>query len=728
MTEPSSSSSTNKEIEKEEVEKEEVKGPKDENSKRHVKKKKKHHHHHEEDIEEAEGEYHHAGSRHGDPSQYHGSVVSDVEHGPKDLTERSKRQSRHGLGDPLKPREGRDLVWKDVNMTLLLNNSKKKRLIGRKKKDDDDEEDSAAQPSEKKILDGVWGEVPSGQVTAVMGPSGSGKTSLLNILAGRAQTSGRISIDADVRLNNYRVDPTDINVRRKIAFVAQDDSLQTTATPREAIKFSARLRLPAVTTDEEIDNLTKHMLEELGLEQCADTLVGGALLKGISGGERKRTSVGVELVSRPTLVFLDEPTSGLDSFNAVQLCNLLGKVAHAGSSVLFTIHQPSSEIFNEFDRLILLNQGRVMYQGPVAEIPQYFSSRGYKCPTNYNPADYIMTVALTKSMKTLDAAGFFPEDTRNIGESFTGKEGVDHKDALGISGSSSALVNGNSSDSSARNNATPGTITQTRLLFDRELHNLVRATHALKARTGMTIMISLLIGCLFYQVAKLEFDDYVVVQTTFGALLLSLMANIFSTALPSLTAFPEERPVFLREYSTNHYTVLSYFVSRLAMELGVSAVQVTVSGILTYFLVGFSGNFGVFWAGIYLMACSSTALGVLVGSSVENATVAIEFLPAVFMPQILFSGFFVPPEYIPDWLAWIRWICPLTYGTRIVVANEFDGRCDDIPGPNYCDSVMDNVQTDPDELWWYFLVLVLLFAFFRLLALIVLKRKAEKFY
>ena len=136
----------------------------------------------------------------------------------------------------------------------------------------------------------------------------------------------------------------------RLAFVAQDDSLQTTATPREAIKFSAKLRLPAQTSDEEIENLTKHMLEELGLERCADTLVGGALLKGISGGERKRTSVGVELVSRPTLVFLDEPTSGLDSFNAVQLCNLLGKVAAAGSSVLFTIHQPSSEIFNEFDR------------------------------------------------------------------------------------------------------------------------------------------------------------------------------------------------------------------------------------------------------------------------------------------------------------------------------------------------------------------------------------------
>ena len=124
-----------------------------------------------------------------------------------------------------------------------------------------------------------------------------------------------------------------------------------------------------------------------GLTHCADTYVGGALLKGISGGERKRTSVGVELVVKPAMVFLDEPTSGLDSFSAVQLCQVLKKVANAGSSVLFTIHQPASEIFRSFDRLILMNKGRVMYQGSVQGIPGYFAERGNPVPPNYNPAD-----------------------------------------------------------------------------------------------------------------------------------------------------------------------------------------------------------------------------------------------------------------------------------------------------------------------------------------------------
>jgi ABC-type multidrug transport system ATPase subunit len=217
-----------------------------------------------------------------------------------------------------------------------------------------------------------------------------GKTSLLNILAGRLQSNNKLHIEADVRLNNYAVDPTDIKVRQFIAFVAQDDSLHITSTPRECIRFSAKMRLPRSTTEEELDQLTTRMLKELGLTSCADTLVGGPLIKGISGGERKRTSVGVELVTKPSMVFLDEPTSGLDSFSAVQCCEVLRKVAKAGASVLFTIHQPASEIFETFDHLILMNKGRVMYQGSVKDVPSWFGARGHPIPRNYNPADWII--------------------------------------------------------------------------------------------------------------------------------------------------------------------------------------------------------------------------------------------------------------------------------------------------------------------------------------------------
>ena len=182
--------------------------------------------------------------------------------------------------DPFAPREGKTLTWKNVNMVLS----------------------GKGDEPDRKLLDNVWGEVPAQQTTALMGPSGAGKSSLLNILAGRARTNGRVKISSDVRLNNYGVDPTNLQVRKGIAFVAQDDSLQVTSTPREAIRFSAKLRLPKDTAETQIEKLVERMLSELGLTACADTIVGGALIKGISGGERKRTSVGVELVVKPAMV------------------------------------------------------------------------------------------------------------------------------------------------------------------------------------------------------------------------------------------------------------------------------------------------------------------------------------------------------------------------------------------------------------------------------------------
>lgn len=344
----------------------------------------------------------------------------------------------------------------------------------------------------RKLLHDVWGEVPEKQTTAIMGPSGAGKTSLLNILAGRAASRGRISIESDVRLNNFAVDPTDIKVRKHIAFVAQDDSLQATSTPREAIYFSAKLRLPRSTSERHLIKLVNRMLEELGLTHCADTIVGGPLIKGISGGERKRTSVGVELVVRPAMVFLDEPTSGLDSYSAVQLCQVLKKVANAGSSVLFTIHQPASEIFRSFDRLILLNKGRVMYQGSVEGVPRYFEERGQPVPPNYNPGDWIMNVAQSTEEKELDKQRFFPQDERKLADPFTAADG---KDELGITLTKRK--------SSLGVDDTPvGIWTQTGMLFLRELKNLARDRGAVGGRFGFSIFMSTLIGVIFLNVGE----------------------------------------------------------------------------------------------------------------------------------------------------------------------------------------------------------------------------------
>lgn len=188
-----------------------------------------------------------------------------------------------------------------------------------------------------------------------MGPSGAGKSSLLNVLAGRSSSAPGISITGKVKVGQTLINPVDF--RQNIAYVMQDDALMGTATPREALRFSAALRLDDSYSAEAIELSVNETLAGLGITDCADVLIGNAMIKGISGGQRKRTSVGCEIITNPSLLFLDEPTSGLDSFAAFNLVKLLQQVAKTNCPVLCTIHQPSSEVFALFDIVIVVVAG-----------------------------------------------------------------------------------------------------------------------------------------------------------------------------------------------------------------------------------------------------------------------------------------------------------------------------------------------------------------------------------
>lgn len=218
------------------------------------------------------------------------------------------------------------------------------------------------------------------------------------------------------------------------------------------------------------------------------------------------------------------------------------------------------------------------------------------------------------------------------------------------------------------------------------------------------------------------------INSRFGALIMVMLSGMFGTAQPALLSFPEERPVFLREYSTNHYSVFSYFLSRLTMEALITGLQVFVMCIITYFMISFQAPFAIFYAVVYSLAMASTALAVLLGCAVEDPKLAQEMLPILFVPQMLFAGFFVAPELIPSWLRWARYLCTLTYAVRIMLVAEFDRDCGSVEANDNCDTLLMNVDADPDETWWNWLVLVALFLCFRLLALVILKSKASKFF
>ena len=170
--------------------------------------------------------------------------------------------------------------------------------------------------------------------------------------------------------------------------VMQDDVLLRKLSVRECLLFSARLRLPGTMTVAAKEQRVADLIVQLGLEKCASTWI-----EGLSGGERKRTAIGVELVTDPRLLFLDEPTSGLDSSTALNVMQIVGRLARDdGRTVITTIHQPSTEIFALFNRLMLLGNGRTVYDGPASDALDYFSALGYPCPLYNNPADYIIKV------------------------------------------------------------------------------------------------------------------------------------------------------------------------------------------------------------------------------------------------------------------------------------------------------------------------------------------------
>lgn len=288
-----------------------------------------------------------------------------------------------------------------------------------------------------------------------------------------------------------------------------------------------------------------------------------------------------------------------------------------------------------------------MYNGPTEDVGSFFGQRNYPLPKNFNPADWIMQVAQQQTQEQLTKDGFFTPDERKLLPATVPVES-ELLDSLGVT------ARGDISNDEWKKR---GFLTEVSLLFKREIVHNSRNKQGVGARFALTIFLSTLVGCIFYQVGNSNYgpeEGYDNLPSHFGAMIMILIQSMFGTAMPTLLSFPEERPVFLREYSTNHYSVLPYFMSRLCMEAFITLLQILVLLLITFFLVGLQSNFFHFLAIEYGLAMSSTAVAVMLGCAVEDPKMATEFLPLLFVPQLLFAGFFVRTDLIPVWLRWAQ--------------------------------------------------------------------------
>ena len=235
----------------------------------------------------------------------------------------------------------------------------------------------------KRILKGVSGLLKEGTLTAVMGPSGCGKSTLLDVLADCKRTG--VS-SGDIRLNGS---PRPPNYRTTAAYVMQSDNTHTCLTVRETLAFAAELRMGKAST-EQCRARVQETLEDTDLAFVADNRIGDDVSGGLSGGQRRRVTVAIELINRPKLLFLDEPTSGLDAYGALQVVSALRKFGDRGQTIACTIHQPRADIFAKFDNLLLMAEGETMYWGAIPSIYPYFGGAGVRFDPSVNPADFIV--------------------------------------------------------------------------------------------------------------------------------------------------------------------------------------------------------------------------------------------------------------------------------------------------------------------------------------------------
>ena len=549
----------------------------------------------------------------------------------------------------------------------------------------------------KYILQNLHGSFKSGRLTAIMGPSGCGKSTLLNMLSGRMGQDSitNSELKGSVSLNGHLIDPTEY--KQRFAYVMAEDALYSTTTPREAFNFVCKLRLDKLTPAER-EARSEEMLHTLGLEKCADTLIGSSILKGVSSGEKKRTAVGIELLPNPDVVFLDEPTTGLDSFTALELIRVVKKISDSGKTVICVIHQPSSEIVEIFDDVVFMVKGKIVYHGPTTEVVDHFSKQGYNCPADYNPADYVMYILQTISM----------DEINKLESSWRIYEEKSKLDILEIRKFAQPLK--------LKPLARTSVTTQVMGLFDRELKRLVRDPSALYIRLGITIFLGLVVGCLFYQVGQTGLS-----QSHLGGITNAAVFAMFGSGQAMLISFPFDRPVLIREYSNGLYNIVVYVLSKLTVEIPLIFVQSALLSVLIYFLEGWVGSYILTLLGTFLLGVATACTALFFGSSVKDVNKAVELGFLLFVPQILFSGFFVVIDQIPSILQWAQWICSLKYAVNILYIAELKG----IPGH---EQIFELTSINEDLLWMYVGILIGIAVVLTILACLMLRFRSKSVY
>eukprot|EP01031_Cornospumella_fuschlensis_P040541 gene40541-49419_t len=433
--------------------------------------------------------------------------------------------------------------------------------------------------SKKVILKNLSFQLSPGSLCALLGPSGSGKSTLLDLLSDRkleGEWSGNILFNGGPRSKWFR---------RDSAYILQDDLHVPTLTVRETIQFAANTRLPEGTSKEVIEERIVSLMDILGLDHIQNSVVGDSDSRGISGGQLKRLSIAVEIVSLPDVIFLDEPTSGLDSLIALEVMQAVRKLANQNRTVVSTIHQPSPLVFDLFDTVMLIAEGRMVYCGSVQQVVPYFSSLGYAYDLGENPAEYIIEISQNAKLSSTHGRMSVIQLERQYLASEIATHVNSQKLIAGIASTSE-------SEKSKRLHAT-SKYTQFKMLVHRDLLSISRDTHAIVALVSKNIVVGLLIGIVFFQQVKVTtplFNAYGVPEpevTNISALIFFGMMHTMVSNAEAIPHLVTKSLVFRREINAFAYSVSPYWLSHCLTIIPLLFAGFLAFAVSTYFLVSF---------------------------------------------------------------------------------------------------------------------------------------------
>ncbi|KAL4392537.1 hypothetical protein HN51_014029 [Arachis hypogaea] len=521
----------------------------------------------------------------------------------------------------------------------------------------------------KAILQGLKGYAKPGQLLAIMGPSGCGKSTLLDALAGRlgskSKQTGMILINGRKQALAYGTS----------AYVTEDDTILTTLTVGEAVYYSAQLQLPDSMSKSEKKERAEFTIREMGLQDAINTRIGGWGSKGISGGQKRRVSICIEILTHPRLLFLDEPTSGLDSaasYYVMSRIASLNKKNGIQMTIIASIHQPSNEIFQLFNNLCLLSSGKTVYFGPVSAANKFFSSNGFPCPSLQNPPDHFVKIINKDFEQEEDpekglARGLTTEEAIHIlVESYDSSE-ISHQVHKEI-----AQMKKRDSDAMEKKSHADF-LTQCMVLTRRSFVNMYREVGYHWLRLLIYGALALSLGTMFFDIGSSS--ESIQARASLLVFVVTFLTFITVGAFPS---FVEDMKVFERERLNGHYGVTAYTIGNTLSSVPFLLLMSLIPGAVVYYLVGLHQGhqeFIYFTSILFVSVFLVEGLMMIVASIVPNFLLGIIFGTGILGVMMLDGGFYRLPSDIPKpfWRYPLHYISFHKYAYQGLFKNEFQG-------------------------------------------------------